>query len=381
MATNTVNMIYIGNLPIIDTDESNWDTDNAAALQGTYDTSVMELVAITQNDVDNDGAIMDDEANMGDTVSYTTSNGSYSGQQDATVRYNAIVSETDNSQTTLQLGVVQMPNGDTFLFDYSGGTSLDFRDISSVQLISPDKTDFAGHQADYSVENTTVCFCSGTWIETDKGPARIETLRPGDKVMTADHGAQVLRWIGGRRLERPGKHAPIMIAPGALADGVPRRTLAVSPQHRMLVRSPIVVRMFEVEEILLPAKRLLDHPGVTQAPATRPVHYWHLLFDRHEVVNANGAWAESLYLGPEAVKSIGESAVTEIVEIFGVPSLMDLCQLMGTHSRPVPEAKRQKRLVQRQIANSRAWQDGAGPPHQPSTRPPSYRSPSRPECS
>ena len=46
------------------------------------------------------------------------------------------------------------------------------------------------------------------------------------------------------------------------------------------------------------------------------VEYFHLLFDRHEVVISNGAATESLYTGPEALKSVGPAARAEILALF-----------------------------------------------------------------
>lgn len=356
MATTTVNHIYIGKLPIIDNDESDYDTDNAQAIQGTYGDGELELVEITQNDPEGDGIIHDDEHGSADTLSYTTSDGSYTLPVDASILYSAVVTAADGTQTSTQLVVKQMPNGDTFVVDLPADSSLDNVQISSIQLVAPVTTNFIGAVDTFSVENSAVCFCSGTLIDTPNGPVRVETLRPGDWVHTADHGPQTLRWIGGQRLERPGPHAPIKIAADALGNGLPSQPLAVSPQHRILVQSPIVQRMFGTAEVLVPALRLMGLPGVAQAPADAPTRYWHMLFDRHEVICANGIWAESLYLGPEAVKSIGEAAVAEILSIFAVDSLADLAQLTERHARPVPAPSRQKRLAQRHIANLRAWQ-------------------------
>ena len=44
--------------------------------------------------------------------------------------------------------------------------------------------------------------------------------------------------------------------------------------------------------------------------------YFHLLFDRHEIVRSNGAETESLYTGAEALKSVGPAARAEIMDLF-----------------------------------------------------------------
>ncbi|WP_341861557.1 Hint domain-containing protein [Gymnodinialimonas sp. 57CJ19] len=356
MSYSTANHIFIGNFAIMDNDESDWDTDNPDAVKGTYGIGDMEMVTVTQFDDGDDGILYDDEGGTADSISYTTSTGSYSGPIDASVLYNAVITEADGTQTTLQVVVKQMPNGDSFIVDREGAPSLDNMQITQIELTSPASTNFVGAYKTYSVNNTTVCFVSGTLIDTPQGPTRIERLRPGDQVITADNGPQTLRWIGGQRLARPGPRAPVEIAAGALGNALPTHALAVSPQHRILVQSPIVQRMFGIAEVLVPALRLLDHPGVAQAPGDTPTRYWHMLFDRHEVVCANGIWAESLFLGPEAVKTLGAAAVAEILSIFAVDSLDDLAQLTKAPARPVPAPNRQKRLAQRHIANMRAWQ-------------------------
>ena len=90
----------------------------------------------------------------------------------------------------------------------------------------------------------------------------------------------------------------------------------VSPQHRMLVRSAIAQRMFGADEVLVAAKHLVGLAGVSVADDVTEVTYLHLLFDRHEVVFAEGARSETLYVGAEALRSVGEAARAEILALF-----------------------------------------------------------------
>lgn len=73
--------------------------------------------------------------------------------------------------------------------------------------------------------------------------------------------------------------------------------------------------MFDTDEVLIAAKQMLMLDGFDIADDLRDVGYLHLLFDRHEVVIANGAEAESLYTGPESLASLGR---TEMEEIFAL---------------------------------------------------------------
>ncbi|RMC34428.1 Hint domain-containing protein [Paracoccus alkanivorans] len=165
------------------------------------------------------------------------------------------------------------------------------------------------------------CFARGTLIETDRGAVAIEKLRVGDMVLTSDNGMQPIRWIGSRELsslelQRNPKLLPIRIRRNALGENRPAHDLLVSPQHRVLVRSKIAQRMFGAMEVLVAATHLLDIDGIEIATDVAGVEYFHILFDRHEVVMANGAETESLYTGSEALKALGEAARKEIFTLF-----------------------------------------------------------------
>ena len=164
------------------------------------------------------------------------------------------------------------------------------------------------------------CFCAGTLIRTPRGDVAVEDLRVNDLVMTADHGPRPIRWIGSRTLDgidmaMAPKLRPIRIAANALGSNLPECDLMVSPQHRILVRSAIAQRMFGADEILVAARQLIGLDGVEQVDV-QSVSYFHLLFDGHQIVTANGAETESLYTGTEALKSLGDAAAEEIFALF-----------------------------------------------------------------
>ena len=84
----------------------------------------------------------------------------------------------------------------------------------------------------------------------------------------------------------------------------------------MLVRSKIAERMFDQTEVLVAAKDILGVEGIDVAEDLTKVRYYHFLFKQHEVVFAEGAPSESLYTGPEALKSVTEDERQEILSIF-----------------------------------------------------------------
>lgn len=199
-----------------------------------------------------------------------------------------------------------------------------------------------------------VCFAEGTLIETEAGPVAVEMLKLGDLVVTRDHGLQPIRWIGSKRLGRSILQAvprllPIRIRAGALAPNVPARDLLVSPQHRILVRSKIAIKMFGALEVLIPAKQLLQLDGIDIATDVESVKYFHILFDAHEVVISNGAETESMYTGPEALKAVGRAAREEILTLF--PQLR--ADRPRPAARPLPSGHGARKLVVRHRQHDR----------------------------
>lgn len=178
-----------------------------------------------------------------------------------------------------------------------------------------------GYRAHLDSKGAVVCFAAGTLIETDRGDMPVERLAVGDRVRTRDNGWQPLRWIGrhalaAEDLARSPHLRPIRIGAGALGCGLPRRALVVSPQHRLLVRSRIARRMFGAGEVLVAARHLVGLPGIDIDDRVDSIEYWHFSCDRHEIVTANGAPAEALYAGPEALRAMGPAARAELLALF-----------------------------------------------------------------
>lgn len=177
----------------------------------------------------------------------------------------------------------------------------------------------------------TICFVRGTRILTPKGEVPVQRLEVGDLVETRDHGPQVIRWIGATRALAKGTLAPIRFAPGTIGNHAP---LLVSPQHRMLVTGWQAELLMGEPECLVPALGLVNDRSVRPVADGRAVEYWHILFDAHEVIFANGAPAESLLLGDIALATLSQAYRDEITRLF--PRLAQ----QGPHSvRPlVPQA-------------------------------------------
>ncbi|WP_244936035.1 Hint domain-containing protein [Paracoccus siganidrum] len=205
-------------------------------------------------------------------------------------------------------------------------------------------------------DDVVPCFTRGTLIETASGPVAVEDLKVGDLVRTRDNGLQPIRWIGSRKLGRAGLAAkpnlrPIRIRAGALGTGTPSADLLVSPQHRILVRSRIAQRMFSTAEVLVAAKQLLQLDGIEIADDLETVDYFHILFDRHEVVYSNGAETESLYTGPQALAGVGKAAREEIFALF--PTLAET-EDEPQAARLLPSGRQARKLAVRHLQHGKS---------------------------
>lgn len=163
---------------------------------------------------------------------------------------------------------------------------------------------------------TPVCFVKGTLITTPSGQIRIEDLRAGDLVETLDQGNQTIRWIGFQSLPAHGKYAPIRIQAGALGN---TRDLLVSPQHRMLLTGWKLELLFDSTEVLATAKSLINDRLIMREEGG-VVEYYHILFDTHQIIFAEGSPSESFHPGVQAMNSYSQATRREIYELF--PALM-----------------------------------------------------------
>lgn len=143
-----------------------------------------------------------------------------------------------------------------------------------------------------------VCFTRGTLIDLAGGVRKpIETLRPGDMVLTRDRGPMPVRWVGQSTRRAAGPLAPVVIAPGVLGN---REELIVSPRHRLLIEATDGPRMVE-------ARNLVDDERV-RFRAGGFTAYYHVLLDTQEIIYAAGVPVESLHINPQTMASFDAEA-------------------------------------------------------------------------
>ncbi len=162
-------------------------------------------------------------------------------------------------------------------------------------------------------DNTNVaCFAKGTRIKTINGEIEVEKLQVGDKVLTVDNGYREIRWTGCRTVPASGHLAPVLIRRGALGN---QRDLLVSPQHRMLVSHEMAAIYFEESEVLVAAIHLLNDSTIIRKEGGE-VEYFHIMFDCHELVYAEGAISESFFFCTQSLNGFDRAARKELQELF-----------------------------------------------------------------
>ena len=165
-------------------------------------------------------------------------------------------------------------------------------------------------------EDGVFCFASGTTLATPDGDVAIEDLAIGDLVNTVDHGAQPIRWIGSTTVSTQSKNGPIVIEAHAFGANRPHSPLLVSPEHRMLVDSAVADLLFDCSETLVHAKDLLNDHSIRRATNDGLVRYFHVMFDSHELVYAQGAIAESFHPSQAADTPSTRRSLEELSTLF-----------------------------------------------------------------
>jgi hypothetical protein len=137
------------------------------------------------------------------------------------------------------------------------------------------------------------CFLRGTRIRTLAGYQPVECLAVGDVVPTIFGGPAPIREIKHSRHERQARNdpwplslMPIRIRASAIEDNVPRTDLSLSAAHSLYI-----------DGVLVPAWNLINGASVTRDDAEDldVIEYFHIILDRHDVIDAEGALCDTFW--------------------------------------------------------------------------------------
>ncbi|PWK60813.1 Hint domain-containing protein [Roseicyclus mahoneyensis] len=170
-----------------------------------------------------------------------------------------------------------LPDDTVWTSDTSRTTDPDPDNLGDFTQTSPFSTNTLGTP-------TLSCFLAGTAIASPSGPRAVETLAPGDMVLTADGRAVPVVWLGILTLRRVTADTPhpIRIAAGALGHGLPLRALRLTADHALLL-----------DGLLVNAGALVNGTTIRPDPVAAPFAVYHVETEAHEVLLAEGAPAES----------------------------------------------------------------------------------------
>lgn len=196
-----------------------------------------------------------------------------------------------------------------------------------------------------------VSFMRGTLITLATGAQMaIEDLRPGDRVLTRDHGNQPIRWVGRATLKAVGPFAPVVITSGTLGNA---GDLIVSQHHRMFLYQRQRKAGLRTSELLVQAKHLVDGERVFLREGGF-IDYFSLVFDHHEIIYAEGVPAESLMVNDATVNRLPADLSADVkarfpglaqVQHFGTEAGRQFLDELGPAAlfKPAPAGDRARR--------------------------------------
>ncbi len=232
--------------------------------------------AVTVTDADSGGDLTGATISVGggfsngDTLVFTNQNG-ITGSYDASSGVETLAGTTTlaNYQTALESVAFDTTNAST-----------------AVRTIDWTTTDGVAASNTSTSTVDVICFRAGTMIGTPAGEVPVQTLKPGDTVLTAHNGPRPVRWVGkGRVLATRGRRTaatPVIVRKGALADNVPTRDLHITKAHSLYI-----------DGVLIPVEFLVNSKTIHWDDRAQEVEIYHIELDSHDVLLANGTPAES----------------------------------------------------------------------------------------
>lgn len=297
------------NNPFQSTDIIEVEVSSSSVLSsGEFHSSNIDLLRIT---VIRGGSSWNFQVSSGETVK-ESGGGSNPEQGDTFFLTNGSIDPPSSGPFSgFPVGEMVFASRDTFT---TGATTNIVRQQSFDFNSDGDFSD-PGESGNRNFNIHTVCFAAGTMIATSGGEIHVQDLAVGDPVYTLDGVAKPIRKILVHPLSAPflqDRHKPIEFKKGCFGPDSPKRTLVVSPQHRILLEQA------DEGPRLVPAKGLIGLPGVRRKRGCKRVEYYHLVFDQHEIIRSDGVWTESFFPGDMALDAVSASSRDEIRDIFGL---------------------------------------------------------------
>lgn len=137
----------------------------------------------------------------------------------------------------------------------------------------------------------------GSYVMTTQGELPVEWLEAGDRVVTRDHGAQEILWIGRVRADNDlGLQLADPVKLPVPDDSTSAQTdpLYLGPGHRVLLRSHLLQKHFHTHEALCRIADVSRRKRLRYQSVKARLTYHHLLLAQPDLMLVNGLWIESL---------------------------------------------------------------------------------------
>ena len=213
-----------------------------------------------------------------------------------------------------------------YTVEFNGETYAIFRTLFNNWFISYDRSrqDISplinGGASDGYVETGAQvfnCFATGTTILTPDGERAIETLQPGDRVVTHDGRSTPAIWVARQTVANPRGvelgRKPVRIDAGALGPDLPNRPLTVTADHALLF-GDMLVNAGTLAEDGTPIRFL----PLSDMPTS--FIWWHVELENHEVVLANGGVPAESFI--DYVGRSGFDNYDEYLDLVGADRLI-----------------------------------------------------------
>lgn len=263
--------------------------------------------------------------------------GSAVGQEGDLIRLEARYALMGEEGDRVELLVLRLPDGSRYALPLSPMAAQTDYTLLKVEAAPED----AGLS-----DLLCISFARGTMITLATGAQKpIEDLRPGDRVLTRDHGGQPIRWIGRATLKGVGPFAPVVITMGTLGNA---GDLIVSQHHRMFLYQRERKAGLATSELLVQAKHLVDGERIFLREGGF-VDYLALVFDRHEIIYAEGVPAESLMVNDATVNRLPPELAADVkarfpglsqVQHFGIEAGRKFLEEVGPTALFKPDRRR-----------------------------------------
>lgn len=201
---------------------------------------------------------------------------------------------------TLDFDSADLAVGDPVLFVdnpwiYAGQSNLgepyltDTLENAPLYLLSNTLYQVGDYPDGYNQTTFVPCFLAGTRIATAEGEVAVEDLAPGALLRRPDGRLAPVRRLGRQTVATaflPEPQRPVLIAAGALGEGLPVRDLRLTADHALAL-----------DGLLVQAGALVGLAGIrrlTTAELGERFDVFHVETDAHELLLAEGAPAETL---------------------------------------------------------------------------------------